>query len=104
MVCPRCGGPLVFYQLGDAETMACQDCTYVGIAVDHTADGGERESWDDALDRFHEQHEQTGTDETSAQPTEDTESDGNASKSDDESGTDESIAETDESVDDSQTE
>jgi len=56
MVCPRCGGRLVFYELGDAETKACQDCIYVGIAVDHTSDADRPESWDDALSRFYEEH------------------------------------------------
>jgi len=46
----------VFYQLGDAETEACQDCIYVGIAVDHTSNDGRPESWDEALARFYEEH------------------------------------------------
>ena len=102
MACPRCGGALISYQLGDAETVVCRDCVYVGITVDHTADGGETESWDDALDRFHAQHE------TAAPPADDTGRD-----SDDRSVTDqtdpsddpaESGPETDESADDSRSE
>jgi len=46
----------VCYQLGDAETEACRDCIYVGIAVDHTADGDRPESWDEALARFYREH------------------------------------------------
>ena len=52
MDCPRCGGSLSQYRLGDAETVACDDCIYVGVAVDHTSEPGHRESWTEALDRF----------------------------------------------------
>lgn len=56
MVCPRCGGSLIAYELSDAETVSCDDCSYIGVSVDHTSTDGERESWDEAIDRFYEQH------------------------------------------------
>jgi hypothetical protein len=56
MDCPRCGGSLTQYQLADADTVACDDCIYVGVAVDHTSEKGSRESWTEALDRFYQQH------------------------------------------------
>jgi hypothetical protein len=56
MVCPRCGGSLTAYELSDAETVSCEDCSYIGVSVDHTSSGGRRESWDEAIDRFYEQH------------------------------------------------
>jgi len=55
MNCPRCGGTLTRYQLGERETVGCQECEYVGVTVDHTAEHGPPESWDDAIDRFEEQ-------------------------------------------------
>lgn len=56
MDCPRCGGSLTQYQLADAETVACDDCIYVGVSVDHTSEKGQRESWTEALDRFYQEH------------------------------------------------
>lgn len=55
MDCPRCGGRLVRYRLGERETVGCQSCEYVGVSVDHTAEQGRPESWDDAIDRFQRQ-------------------------------------------------
>jgi len=55
MECPRCGGRLTRYRLGERETVGCQECEYVGVTVDHTAEHGPPESWDDAIDRFEEQ-------------------------------------------------
>ncbi|MBX0285764.1 hypothetical protein [Haloarcula salinisoli] len=55
MNCPRCGGTLTRYRLGERETVGCQECEYVGVTVDHTAEHGPPESWDDAIDRFEEQ-------------------------------------------------
>jgi ribosome-binding protein aMBF1 (putative translation factor) len=56
MVCPRCGGSLTAYELSGAETVSCEDCAYIGVSVDHTSTDGQRESWDEAIDRFYEQH------------------------------------------------
>jgi len=56
MDCPRCGGSLTRYQLSDAETVACDDCSYVGVSVDHTSEQGRQESWTEALDRFYREH------------------------------------------------
>jgi hypothetical protein len=63
MDCPRCGGSLSQYRLGDAETVACDDCIYVGVAVDHTSEPGHRESWTEALDRFYQQHSEEQVEE-----------------------------------------
>lgn len=52
MNCPRCGGTLEVYRLGDGESRSCQDCQYVGIEVEHASEGRRSESWDDALERF----------------------------------------------------
>lgn len=52
MECPRCGGRLRSYQLGDANSQACEDCAYVGVFVDHRSQRENPESWDDALSRF----------------------------------------------------
>lgn len=54
MACPRCGGSLTVYQLADAQSVACDDCTYVGVSVDHTSDAQQHESWDDAIERFYQ--------------------------------------------------
>jgi reverse gyrase len=53
MDCPRCGGSLTSYQLADAETVACDDCIYVGVSVDHTSKNQRPEPWTDALERFY---------------------------------------------------
>jgi hypothetical protein len=54
MRCPRCGGQLTIFRLGDSETMVCDSCEYVGIPADHRAEPAEEpESWEEALDRFH---------------------------------------------------
>ena len=55
MECPRCGGTLTRYTLGEREAAGCEECAYVGISVDHTAEHGPPESWDDAIDRFEAQ-------------------------------------------------
>lgn len=52
MDCPRCGGPIESFQLGDAESQVCPDCGYVGIKTDHGAERSTAESWTDALARF----------------------------------------------------
>ena len=55
MECPRCGGTLARYRLDEREAVGCQECAYVGVSVDHTAEHGPPESWDDAIDRFEAQ-------------------------------------------------
>ena len=56
MDCPRCGGTLTVYRLAETETVACEDCAYVGVPVDHTSAAERAESWTEALSRFYEQH------------------------------------------------
>ncbi|MFB6168331.1 MAG: hypothetical protein ABEJ43_05735 [Haloferacaceae archaeon] len=53
MDCPQCGGQLVDYRLGDRAAVGCEDCGYVGIDAEHRGRSTERESWDDALERFY---------------------------------------------------
>jgi len=52
MRCPRCGGHVTVYELGEAVSKVCEDCSYVGVLVDHRPEDTDIESWDDALTRF----------------------------------------------------
>jgi hypothetical protein len=52
MSCPRCGGHVTMYELGEAVSQVCEDCSYVGVLVDHRPEDTDIESWDDALTRF----------------------------------------------------
>lgn len=52
MDCPRCGGSLVTYALGEEQTAVCESCGYVGVPADHRTQGTDPESWDEALRRF----------------------------------------------------
>lgn len=54
LACPRCGGPVERWRLDDRETVSCEDCAYQGVPVGPHDDGTERESWDEALERFRE--------------------------------------------------
>jgi hypothetical protein len=56
MDCPECGERLTDYHLGDRDAVGCEHCGYVGIDVEHRSRPSERESWDDALERFHRRH------------------------------------------------
>ncbi|CCQ37474.1 small CPxCG-related zinc finger protein [Natronomonas moolapensis 8.8.11] len=53
MECPRCGGPLSRYQLGEKVSYACDECVYVGVEVNHRATPRPLESWEEALSRFY---------------------------------------------------
>lgn len=70
MECPRCGGPLSRYQLGEKVSYACDECVYVGIEVSHRTDPRPLESWDEALSRFY--HRQTTEEPPSDSPNDDT--------------------------------
>lgn len=70
MECPRCGGPLSRYQLGEKVSYACDECVYVGIEVSHRTDPRQLESWDEALSRFY--HRRTTGDAPSDVPDDDT--------------------------------
>jgi hypothetical protein len=52
MDCPRCGGHVTVFELEEAVSRVCEDCSYVGVLVDHRPEDASLESWDDALDRF----------------------------------------------------
>jgi hypothetical protein len=52
MDCPRCGGHIAVFELGEAVSQVCEDCSYVGVLADHRLGDTAIESWDDALTRF----------------------------------------------------
>lgn len=52
MNCPRCGGHVTVFELGEAVSQVCEDCSYVGVLCDHRPEDGEIESWDEALTRL----------------------------------------------------
>jgi transcription initiation factor TFIIIB Brf1 subunit/transcription initiation factor TFIIB len=60
MDCPECGHRLTDYHLGDRGAVGCENCGYVGIDAEHRGRPTERESWDDALERFHRRHGDEG--------------------------------------------
>lgn len=66
MDCPECGGRLVDYRLGDRGAVGCEDCGYVGIDAEHRGRPTERESWDDALERFYRRRTAPATDDRTA--------------------------------------
>lgn len=52
MECPRCGGPLGRYSLGDQEAIRCESCGYVGVPVEHRGERKRVESWEEAISRY----------------------------------------------------
>lgn len=52
MDCPRCGGNVTVFELDEAVSQVCEDCSYVGVLADHRREDVAIESWDDALTRF----------------------------------------------------
>lgn len=54
MDCPRCGSKITEYRLGEEVAYNCTSCQFVNIQVDHGAETQSRETWDDAVDRFHD--------------------------------------------------
>lgn len=56
MECPRCGGDVTVYRLGSNETVACDDCEYAGIPVEHGSEPQPSESWTAAIERFYDGH------------------------------------------------
>jgi DNA-directed RNA polymerase subunit M/transcription elongation factor TFIIS len=73
MDCPECGGRLADYRLGDRAAVGCEDCGYVGIEAEHRGTPVERESWDEAVERFRREHapEPSATDGADERETED---------------------------------
>jgi hypothetical protein len=53
MDCPECGAPLVTYRLAGREAPVCEQCGHVGIDAEHRGEGGDVESWSEALRRFY---------------------------------------------------
>ena len=52
--CPRCGEPLERLSLGDVTTVACSRCGFADVPVEIESQRRDIESWQDALERFHE--------------------------------------------------
>lgn len=52
--CPRCGSTLERLSLGDVTTVACSRCGFADVPVEMESEGRDFESWQDALERFHE--------------------------------------------------
>lgn len=57
MDCPRCGGGLATYTLDGKEAAVCEGCGYLGVPADLRHEAVQRETWTDALQRFHESTE-----------------------------------------------
>jgi len=59
MPCDRCGGRLVEYELQGRVSTVCEECESIDVLVEHGPPSRPSESWDEALDRFHEQVRQS---------------------------------------------
>lgn len=68
--CPRCGGSIEAYTLGNQHAATCRDCGWVGVEA--TLPGSDEasagESWDDALDRVSGRGVTTDRSETGLPP------------------------------------
>ncbi|QOS12867.1 small CPxCG-related zinc finger protein [Haloferax gibbonsii] len=53
MTCPRCSQPLSTLSLDGRAARYCERCGFVGVETVHERDAPNRESWDDAIARFH---------------------------------------------------
>ncbi|WP_148414989.1 zinc finger domain-containing protein [Haloferax sp. KTX1] len=54
MTCPRCSQPLSTLSFDGRAARYCERCGFVGVETVHERDAPSRESWDDAIARFHE--------------------------------------------------
>lgn len=54
--CPRCGGRMDSFTLFGRTAWSCEDCGYADVPVEHRREPERRESWQDALNRFYDQH------------------------------------------------
>ena len=54
MPCERCGGAMETYELDGRNAEACHECGFVDVPVRHEPEGGESESWAEAIRRFQE--------------------------------------------------
>lgn len=52
--CPRCSSRLERLELDDVTTVACDQCGYADVPVEHAPAWETPESWRDALKRFYE--------------------------------------------------
>ncbi|RDZ63964.1 hypothetical protein C5B90_12715 [Haloferax sp. Atlit-12N] len=53
MTCPRCSQPLSTLSFDGRAARYCERCGFVGVETVHERDAPNRESWDDAIARFH---------------------------------------------------
>ncbi|GGL48269.1 hypothetical protein [Halocalculus aciditolerans] len=55
MECPRCGGAVTEFTLGERSAVVCEDCGYSGVPADlHAEQLDGEESWSEAIARFYE--------------------------------------------------
>ncbi|MBC9986719.1 hypothetical protein E4P24_10110 [Haloferax sp. AS1] len=54
MTCPRCSQPLSTLSFDGRAARYCERCGFAGVETVHERDAPSRESWDDAIARFHE--------------------------------------------------
>jgi hypothetical protein len=56
MRCPRCGGTLTTFSVGEADRSAvvCDACGFADVSASHRPEEADRESWESAMARFEE--------------------------------------------------
>jgi len=54
--CPRCGSPPESITLDGVTTWYCDDCGYANVPVNHSEEGEDPESWQEALNRFYDEY------------------------------------------------
>lgn len=52
--CPRCRSPLERLSLDGVSTIACTQCGYADVPIEHTSDRSDPESWREAIRRFYD--------------------------------------------------
>jgi transcription elongation factor Elf1 len=52
MDCPRCGGDLDRYTLGDRTAVGCASCGYAGVPVEHRGERTRVTTWSEAIARY----------------------------------------------------
>lgn len=52
LVCPRCGDTVEHWTFGDTTSVRCVACGYLGVETELTGPSVQRESWDEAMERF----------------------------------------------------
>jgi uncharacterized Zn finger protein (UPF0148 family) len=54
--CPRCGAPLESVTLSGKTAWYCEECGYADVPVEHQREAEANESWQEALNRFYDEH------------------------------------------------